>query len=245
MAPDPTSGLVPWHRKIKTELAIDKGTVSGPADGKEAGFNWTNTLTLPLTPISCAPVYPCYPSALRRYKNNDIERGKNMYLLISFRCIVLLYISTLSLSSKHRLKTLHKPLHIFKPAIQRHWRHCNYPRLPHITDHTPPPPAPYLLPRLRNICTSVLQQLYYNVLYKRASHISELAIFHHPTITILNYPTTTLGNNNNWTRNRWIRRFCSLFTSACIMARLTAHTIILNLRTRPLYITTTLSCFLS
>ena len=39
--------------------------------------------------------------------------------------------------------------------------------------------------------------IYVNVYYKRVSHISELATFHHSTTTIPNYTTTTLGNYNN------------------------------------------------
>ena len=36
-----------------------------------------------------------------------------------------------------------------------------------------------------------------NVCDERDDQISELTTFNHPTTSILNYTTTTLGNNNN------------------------------------------------
>jgi hypothetical protein len=74
--------------------------------------------------------------------------------------------------------------------------------------------------------------------------ISELRTPYHYTTTILNSNTTTLSIDYNYIGSSCIRRFYSLLTGACIVARLTADTTVSCLRTSPLCTTITLTVFL-
>lgn len=93
-------------------------------------------------------------------------------------------------------------------------------------------------------CSTLVLHTKCNVHDKRAAQTSEPPTFHHHVIVISNYNTTTLIINYNDIRNRWIRQFYSLLTSACIMARFTANATTPRLCTSPPYTTTILLRFL-